>query len=446
MSNIVTRFAPSPTGRLHVGNVRTALINWLFARANAGRFMLRLDDTDQARSRPEYVDAIRQDLDWLGLSPDGEVRQSDRSALYDAAFDRLAAAGRIYPAYETAEELDVKRKVQLSRRLPPVYDRAALRLSEEDRAQLEEAGTKPHWRFRLDTDAAIEWTDLVRGPAHVDPASLSDPVVRRADGSYLYMLPSVVDDIDMGITHVVRGEDHVTNSGVQLQMFAALDAPPPRFAHISLLTGAEGGKLSKRAGSLGMDEIRALGVEPVTIAALLARIGTSRSIEPVDDLSALAEGFDFTTFSRAAARFDVADLVPLNAKIVHGLNYDRVADRLPTGMDEPAWMALRSNVEIVGDAAALWQLVTGPVNAQFAAEDREFLTAARETLAALDWSHDIWQRWTTELKAKTGRKGKGLFMPLRQALTGQDHGPEIAALLPLIGCEQALERLGKAGA
>src|SRR3712207_1259132 len=257
--SVVTRFAPSPTGRLHVGNIRTALHNWLWARKHGGRFLLRLDDTDHERSSEEYAEAIRSDLAWLGLVPDEEHRQSSRFDRYEAALERLAAAGRAYPAYETAQELDLKRKVQLGRGKPPVYDRAALALGEEDRARLEAEGRRPHWRFKLDHQRPIEWDDLIRGHQHIDPALMSDPVIRREDGSWLYMLPSVVDDIDMGVTHVVRGEDHVTNTGLQIQMFEALGARPPDFAHEALLVGSEG-KLSKRLGSLGVDAMREEGI------------------------------------------------------------------------------------------------------------------------------------------------------------------------------------------
>jgi glutamyl-tRNA synthetase len=435
---VVTRFAPSPTGRLHVGNIRTALHNFLFARKMGGRFLLRLDDTDTVRSTEEFAQGIRDDLAWLGLSPDGEARQSARMDRYEAAFDRLVAAGRIYPAFETAEELDLKRKVQLSRGLPPVYDRAALDLTSEQVAALEAAGNRPHWRFKLDTDAPVFWTDLIRGESHIDPASLSDPVVRRADGSFLYMLPSVVDDIDMGVTHVIRGEDHVTNSGIQIQMFEALGAKPPAFAHEALISGAEGA-LSKRLGSVGADALRAAGYEPLAVCALLARIGTSDAVEPVADMAPLIEQFDFAHFGRATARFDEAELAQLNAKIVHHLPFEAVADRLPPGMDARAWEVIRPNLHTVMEAHDLWQVVEGPVEPT--AGDEAYLREAERTLAALPWGDDIWNRLTAALKASTGRKGRELFLPLRRALTGRDHGPEMAPLILLIGRDRALLRL-----
>lgn len=438
---IVTRFAPSPTGRLHVGNIRAALHNWLWARKNGGRFLLRLDDTDLERSTPEFADSIRADLAWLGLDPDGAVRQSDRFALYESRFEELRAAGRVYSCYETAEELDLKRKILAGRGLPPIYDRAALRLTDEERVALEGQGISPHWRFKLDHDAAIHWRDLIRGDQHLDPKVMSDPVIRRADASWLYMLPSAIDDIDMGITHVVRGEDHVTNTGLQLQMFAALGATPPEFAHEALLTGSEG-KLSKRLGSLGCDHFREEGLEPIALLALLARIGTSDPVEPVTDAEPLIAGFDFAHFGRAPARFDEEELKALNRRIVHLLDYEAVADRLPPKIDRAGWEAIRPNLDRVADAANLWTIVEGPIDRPaLSEEDRTYLAEATSVAETMDWSTDPWHALTDALKERTGRKGKALFLPLRQALTGLDHGPDMAALLPLIGRERTLERL-----
>ncbi len=437
----VTRFAPSPTGRLHVGNIRTALHNWLWARKNGGRFLLRLDDTDLERSTAEFADSIRADLAWLGLDPDASVRQSDRFALYESRFEDLRAAGRVYPCYETAEELDLKRKILAGRGLPPIYDRAALRLAAEERTALEAQGVRPHWRFKLDHDSPIHWRDLIRGEQNLDPRIMSDPVIRRADGSWLYMLPSVIDDIDMGVTQVVRGEDHVTNTGLQLQMFAALGAAPPEFAHEALLTGSEG-KLSKRLGSLGCDHFREEGLEPIALLALLARIGTSDPVEPVADTAPLIAGFDFAHFSRAPARFDEEELKALNRRIVHLLDYDAVADRLPAKIDRAGWEAIRPNLARVADAAGWWAIVEGPVDRpELSEEDRAYLAEAATVAEAMEWTSDPWHLLTGALKERTGRKGKALFLPLRQALTGLDHGPDMAALLPLIGRERAVERL-----
>lgn len=438
--NAVTRFAPSPTGRLHVGNIRTALHNWMWARKQGGRFLLRIDDTDRERSREEHVASIRDDLAWLGLLPDGEARQSERFDLYERRFAELAAAGRIYPAYETQQELDLKRKILLGRGLPPIYDRAALALTADDRTRLEAEGVRPHWRFKLDHSTPIEWHDLIRGTQRFDPAAMSDPVVRRADGSWLYLLPSVIDDIDLAITHVVRGEDHVSNTAAQLQMFDALGAAPPAFAHEALLTGAEG-KLSKRLGSLGVDHFREMGIEPSAIVALLARLGTSDPVEPLADPAPLIASFDFARFGRAPARFDEDELAQLNARIIHQLDYAAVASRLPADMSEAGWLAIRPNLTTLAEAAEWWQVVEGPVTAASDPEDAEFLATAAQAAAAIDWSADPWHALTGALKERTGRKGRALFLPLRRALTGRDHGPDMAALLPLIGRDRAIERL-----
>ena len=434
-----TRFAPSPTGQLHVGNIRTALHNWLLAKKSGGRFLLRIDDTDAARSREEYVAAIRADLAWLGLTPDGEERQSARFDLYEREFQRLAASGQVYRCYESAQELDLKRKVRLGRGLPPVYDRAALELSEADHAAKAAAGETPHWRFKLDHDQPIEWLDGIRGPQHFDPAQMSDPVIRRADGSWLYMLPSVIDDIAMGVTDVLRGEDHVSNTATQLQMFTALGAEPPRFAHEALLVGAEG-KLSKRLGSLGMAELREAGIEPEALIALLARLGTADPVDPSLGAAALAASFDLSRFGRAPARFDEAELHRLNAAIVHHLPFARVAHLLPQGMSEAGWEAIRPNLAHIGEAAEWW---TGGDRAGCCRplSLRRIAPISPPPPTCLRQARRAWQALTSALKQATGRKGKALFLPLRQALTGHDHGPEMAALLPLIGREAALERL-----
>jgi glutamyl-tRNA synthetase len=435
----VTRFAPSPTGNLHIGNIRTAILSWMCARSRGGRFVLRVDDTDRERSEERFVESIRADLDWLGLTPDAAVRQSERVDLYQRRFEELRAAGRVYPAYETAQELDLKRKVQLGRGLPPIYDRAALALSDAERASLEADGIRPHWRFKLDP-GAIEWDDLIRRHQHFDAATMSDPVIRRADGSWLYMLPSVIDDIDLAISHVVRGEDHVSNTALQIQMFEALGAPIPTFAHAALLTGAEG-KLSKRLGSLGAEHFREEGIEPQAIVSLLARIGTSDPVEPFADPAPLIAAFDFSRFGRAPARFDEGELAQLNARIVHQLDYDAVADRLPAGIGRAGWEAIRPNLSTVADAADWWHVVEGPIDAAIDADDRDFLATAHRIAGEIDWSSDPWHALTAALKDETGRKGKPLFLPLRRALTGRDHGPDMAALLPLIGRDRALERL-----
>ncbi len=444
----VTRFAPSPTGLLHVGNIRTALHNWLLARKTGGRFLLRIDDTDGERSREEYVEAIRADLAWLGLECDAEHRQSARLAIYEGAFARLREAGRVYRCYETAHELELKRKVLLGRGLPPIYDRAGLALGEADHARFAAEGIAPHWRFRLDHGEPIAWHDGIRGPQQVDPAQLSDPVVRRADGSWLYMLPSTIDDIEMGVSPVLRGEDHVSNTAAQLQMFTALQAAGfgaagrvPAFAHEALLVGAEG-KLSKRLGSLSCAALREAGIEPQALIALLARLGTSLPVEPIADRSALIASFDLATFGRAPARFDEAELERINQAIVHQLPFAAVEERLPDGMDEAAWLAIRANLAKVADAREWWQIIVGHVAPPaFSADDQVFLAQAAD---ALEWSDDPWTALAAALKRKTGRTGKALFQPLRLALTGRERGPEMRALLPVMGERTVRERLRQA--
>lgn len=431
---VTTRFAPSPTGSLHVGNVRTALHNWLWARKHGGRFLLRIDDTDLERSKEDYVEGIRADLAWLGLDIDGEERQSARFDLYEAEFAKLKAAGRVYACYETPEELDIRRKILLSRGLPPVYER------KPDGAPVPD-GIAPHWRFRLDHDAPIEWTDMVRGGQHFDPKTMSDPVVRRADGSWLYLLPSVIDDIAMGISHVVRGEDHVSNTAAQIQMFEALGAAPPAFAHEALLVGTEG-KLSKRLGSLGMASLREDGLEPIALVALLARLGTSDPVEPVTDAAPLIDSIDFARFGRAPARFDEAELALLNQKILHQTDHAAVADRLPAAITPARWHAIRPNLATVADAAEWVAVFDGPFVPPAAdAADQPVLAAAAAAAYAIDWDADPWHALTGAVKAATGAKGRALFLPLRRALTGRDHGPDMAELLPLIAREQVLARL-----
>ena len=436
---IVTRFAPSPTGTLHVGNVRTALLNWLLSRKAGGRFILRLDDTDSARSTEAFAQSIRDDLAWLGMAPDAEERQSARMDRYEAVLGELAAAGHAYRAYETPEELDLRRKVLLGRGLPPVYDRAALALTDADHARFADEGRKPHWRFRLSDDLPKAWDDLVRGACQIDPASLSDPVIRRADGSWLYMLPSVIDDVDMGITDVVRGEDHVTNTGIQLQMFAAMGKSPPRFGHAALLTGADGA-LSKRLGSIGVSAFRERGIEPIAVKALLARLGTSQPVEPVTSDAPLIDAFDIGHLGRATARFDEADLERLNASILHQTDHAAVAGRTRLSADQ--WNAVRGNISTVAEADGWKAVFDGPVSpSDLPDEDRAFLAQAAETLEALPFGPDSWSQMTKALQETSGRKGKALFMPLRRALIGREQGPDMATMLPLIGREAALKRL-----
>lgn len=434
----VVRFAPSPTGLLHVGNVRAALFNWLFAKRQGGTFILRLDDTDRARSRPDFEAAIERDLLWLGLGWTLKERQSERLAHYDAARDRLVAAGRLYPCYETPEELEFKRKRLLAQGRPPVYDRAALKLTDADRARFETEGRRPHWRFKLASEQ-VQWNDLVRGPQHVDEASQSDPVLVRADGSYLYSFTSVVDDIAFGITHVIRGEDHVTNTGAQIQMFRALGVSEPAFAHLPLLVDASGGGLSKRFGSLSVGDLRERGIEALAICALLARLGTADPVEPVASLDPLVATVDFSRVGRAAARFSEDELAHLSARTLHLLPYAAVCDRLPGGISEAVWLAVRGNLSTLADAADWAKVVGGTLEPML--EDPDFLREAAVHLPPEPWSDATWKAWTSAVSAASGRKGRALFHPLRLALTARDTGPEMARLLPLIGRAKAEARL-----
>ena len=436
------RFAPSPTGRLHVGNVFVALGNWLFARRQGGAFLLRLDDTDVERSTAAFAAGIAEDLAWLGLAWDELHRQSARTARYDAAVARLTESGRLYPCYETEEELALKRASQLQRGKPPVYDRAALALTPAERARLEGEGHRPHWRFRLDRED-VAWTDLVRGAQHIDAASQSDPVLVRADGSYLYTLPSVVDDIDLGVSHVIRGNDHVTNTATQIQLFRALDAAPPAFGHLPLLVDAGGEALSKRTGALSIAELRRDGIEPMAITAYLARLGTGDPAEPAAALAELLPAFDLAKFGRASPRFDPAELAHLNARLLHGLPFATVAGALAAreiaGIDEALWLAARGNLARLADIALWRDVARGDIAPVI--EDAPLVALAAGLLPPEPWDDATWAAWTRRVGEASGKRGKALFRPLRLALTGQDHGPEMKALLPLIGRARSLDRL-----
>lgn len=438
--SVKVRFAPSPTGKLHVGNVRTAIANWLFARKMSGVFFLRIDDTDLERSTKECEDGIYEDLTWLGLNWDETAKQSERFDRYDAAVEKLKTDGRLYPCYETSQELDLKRKIQLGQGKPPLYDRAGLTLTDDEIAKYEAEGRTPHWRFKLETPARVEWEDCVKGHQSFDIAALSDPILVRGDGSYLYTLPSVVDDIDFGITHIMRGEDHSANSAVQTQVFEALGAKAPEMAHFSLLTGAKGEGLSKRLGSASIKSYREEdGLEAMSIVSLLTRLGSSDPIEPFTDIQPLIDGFEFSKYGRGAAKFDPRDLELLNAKILHVTDFNAVKDRLPEGVTEAIWNVARANIEKLDDTVEWLTIVNGPVSPVI--EDADFIAKAAALLPSGEWDATTWKAWTTAVKEETGTKGKQLFMPLRQAVTGLNHGPEMGTLLPLIGAERVKARL-----
>ncbi|QBK31023.1 glutamate--tRNA ligase [Roseitalea porphyridii] len=456
--SVTVRFAPSPTGHIHIGNARTALFNWLFARQNDGRFILRFDDTDAERSKAEFAHQIAADLRWLGIEPDRTAYQSRRMDAYQGAAEKLKRAGLLYPCYETPDELERRRRIRLSRKLPPVYGREALKLTEDEKAAYEAEGRTPHWRFLLpnfDDDpfaperTDVHWADIVRGPQGVDLASMSDPVLIRGDGSYLYTLPSVVDDMQMEVTHVIRGDDHVTNTGAQIALFEALGGEAPAFGHHNLLTAASGEGLSKRSGALSIKSLAGAGFEPMTVASLAVLTGSSTAISAMADMDALTEAFDIGAASRSAAKFDSADLDGLNETLVHGLAFDAVRDRLAdAGIDvddrraETFWAMIRANVKKVPEAADWWPIiVAGPTDeAALDGDDLDYARNAFDVLPEGEVDGTTWKAWTDAAKAQSGRKGRALFMPLRIALTGRAWGPELSDLLPLLGREEILRR------
>ncbi len=439
--SIIVRLAPSPTGRIHIGNIRAALVNYLFARREGGKFMLRLDDTDLERSTQEFADGIFEDLAWLGIEYDFTAKQSDRFGEYDKAVEKLKAAGLLYPCYETPDELDMKRKRQRLRGLPPVYDRSGLELTEDDIAKFETEGRKAHWRFKL-SGKTITWDDVIRGESSVETRSLSDPILIRGDGTYLYTLPSVVDDIDFEISHVIRGEDHVTNSGAQIEIFEALGGPVPKMGHFPFLVGADGKGLSKRLGSLSIKQLREDGYEPMAINSVLAKIGTSDPVEPRYKLADLVAECELAKISRSPAKFDEAELKHMNARLLHEMPFDEVTARLERrglAVSELLWATVRENLETIGDIADWIKVVEGPVAPVI--EDAEFIAKALALLPAGEPTEETWGAWTGGIKEATGAKGKSLFMPLRKALTGLDRGPSMQNLLVLIGETRARARL-----
>ncbi|MEE9313740.1 MAG: glutamate--tRNA ligase [Rhizobiaceae bacterium] len=454
IKNPVVRFAPSPTGRLHIGNIRTALFNWLFTKKYGGKYILRLDDTDTERSTDEFAQGIINDLAWLGLDPDQTEKQSDRFALYDKAAEKLRADGLLYPCYESPDEIDRRRKRLMTRGLPPVYDRASLKMTDEERAALEAEGKKPHWRFLLPnyetspfetrrTD--VHFNDVMKGEQTVDLASMSDPILIRGDGTYLYTLPSVVDDAEMGVTHVIRGGDHVTNTGVQIAIFEALGYKAPEFGHHNLLQDSSGEGLSKRKGALSIASLNEDGLEPMAVASLATLIGMSLDVEACESLEALGELFDPSRVSKSDSKFDAEDLVALNEKLLHEMDYTVAKPRLEAldaDLGEAFWLTVRANISRFKDVSEWKNIVDGNfAKAKLDDEDAEFVVQATALLPDGPWGDDVWKIWTAAVKAETGRKGRALFMPLRVALTGLEHGPDLGALLPIIGLENTRRRL-----
>jgi glutamyl-tRNA synthetase len=440
---IVSRFAPSPTGGLHLGSIRTAFISYLVPRAVGGKFILRIDDTDFERSKDEHTDSIKRDLKWLGMSWDEYYHQRGREDVYNEARDKLIAVGRLYPCYETEEELGLKRKVQLANGKPPIYDRSALNLTAEQIEKYKTEGRKPHYRFMLEAKP-IKWVDHIRGDVELNGKDFSDPVLIREDGSPLYHLCSVVDDIEYGITHVVRGEDHVSNTAFHIQIFEALGAAQPEYMHLPLVFSDEGKKLSKRIDSLSTDSLRfEVGLEPITMLAYVSRLGTSKPMEPFKTIEEVVAGFDITSFSRSNPRFIFDELLRLNSKIVHSMTLEEAKPRLAEmnldNISEEFWEVARPNLTVLQDIKDWWRVAHGPVTPVI--EDNQFAKDAASVLPTGEWNTETWNKWVAAVKEKTGRAGKQLFMPLRQALTGMEHGPELANLLPLIGYERTLARL-----
>ena len=438
---VITRFAPSPTGLLHLGNIRTALINWLYARTHNGKFILRIDDTDQERSKDEYISKIKYDLEWLGIDYDDTFNQSSRFERYREQFEKLKADGRIYPCYETPEELERKRKLQMASGGKQVYDRSSLSLTDEEKRAYEDDGRKPHWRFLLQTER-LKWNDLLKGELDIDLTSLSDPVLFREDGVPLYTFSSAVDDIDYNITNVIRGDDHTSNTAVQIEIINAIDKNRITFAHHALLKASSGDKLSKRDNVISIDSFRKSNLEPLAILSLLATIGTSQSIELKDSLNQIISEFKLETISTSPGRIEIDVLNALNKKQVQKLNFDDVSERLKNideKIDEKFWNTIRSNLETVEGVKQWSDIVFDSKSIE--AEDKEYIKSAMELIPDDPWDENTWELWTSAIKEKTGRKGKELFLPLREAFTGMSHGPEMKLLIQLIGREKILERV-----
>ncbi len=439
---MVLRFAPSPTGLLHVGNLRTAIINWLFAKKHDYDFLLRIDDTDDTRSKKEYVDFIEEDLKWIGLEWSLKYAQSDRLGAYDDAFNYLKSNNLIYRCFETDEELSLKRARQRSAGLPPVYDRSSLRISKDKIIQYESEGRSSYWRLKL-PDKPIIWKDKIYGEVRFDSKSYSDPVIIRADGRYLYTITSVVDDIYSKVSNIIRGSDHLTNSGIQIYLFQALGSKAPNFFHHSLMTSADGEPLSKRIGSLSIRGIRESGIEPEVLLNYLTFVGDITNQSEFYEISELAKNFDAQKLSKSNAPFDERLLKEVNSGFLQQQNYDffkKKSDLLGLKqVPKEFWGAVKNNIKVFDEIKDWTEVIYG--NIQPVIDDPEYINLALNLIPEVDFNELSWQNWTETIKEKSGRKGKKLFMPLRLSITGKDFGPEMAKLLPLIGKEKTLSRL-----
>tara|TARA_B100001113_G_scaffold92807_1_gene74336 strand:- start:125 stop:1462 length:1338 start_codon:yes stop_codon:yes gene_type:complete len=442
LSSYITRFAPSPSGLLHVGNVRTALLNYLVSKKNNGKFILRIDDTDKERSKDNFIDEINEDLNWLGLNSDEYYKQSERIDLYDEAFELLKGKELIYPCFESSDELDKKRKRLIARRMPPVYDRAALKLTNDEITSLLDSGKKPHWRFKL-SNKKITFTDLIRGEVNVDLAAQSDPVLKREDGDYLYNLPSVVDDIDLNITHIIRGEDHITNTGIQIEIFNALGSNIPIFGHNSLLVSESGEPFSKRNSAASVNQLREDGIDPNAINSLNASIGSSVDIKAFNSLDLLSNKFEITSLGRAPARYSNNQLHKLNTQLISNYNFEKVSLLLghnKGNFNEELWDCIKLNISNISEIVDWIKVIDEPINIDLNIEE-EFLKIAQDLLPKEPWNKETWDQWILKIKEKTEKKGKDLFMPIRLALTGKTEGPELNKLILLMGYNKVLERL-----
>ncbi len=442
----ICRFAPSPTGFLHVGNIRAAIINFLYAKKTGGQFILRLDDTDVERTRDQYREMILKDMSWLGIEYSNLYKQSDRLEIYELAKNKLIAAGRLYECYESDAELNLQRKAQIASGIPPIYNRAALNLTAEQKENYQKQGIKPYYRFLLE-DKIVTWEDKIKGRITYPGRSFSDPVLIRDNNVPTYTFCSVVDDIDLGITDIIRGEDHITNTAVQIQIFGALQGPILQFSHLALIK-ASAGKISKREGEgKGFDikSLRENGFEPMSIINLLAQIGTSKAGNIYDNIEHLVEGFDLKNFSKSSTNYDLGELNIINQKLLKILPFNIVKERLKElrieGVDEFIWQSLRANLEFLSDIVQWLEICKNPFKYNHKAEDQEFLNLASKCLPQDTSQTDSWQNWLTNIKQKTDRKGKELFAPIRLALSGREHGPELKNLLMLIDREEILRRL-----